>query len=86
MLALAARTMGYRIHIYSPESDPPAGQVADLEIVGEYDDDVGRIRGFVLPGRIRFTEERYAYANNKRGLHTSPPPAHVGLGVLGPAN
>src|SRR4051812_45606863 len=38
MLAIAARQMGYRVHIFSPESDTPAGQVADREIVAEYDD------------------------------------------------
>lgn len=38
MLALAARRMGYRVHVYSPERDTPAGQVADAEVVGEYED------------------------------------------------
>src|SRR5207249_1382530 len=38
MLALAARQLGYRVHIYSPEPDSPAGQVADLETVGAYED------------------------------------------------
>lgn len=36
MLAIAAKQMGYRVHVFSPESDTPAGQVADLEIVAEY--------------------------------------------------
>jgi 5-(carboxyamino)imidazole ribonucleotide synthase len=45
MFALAARSMGYRVHIFSPEKDPPAGQVADLEMVGEYAD-LGKIREF----------------------------------------
>ncbi|MGC1273396.1 MAG: 5-(carboxyamino)imidazole ribonucleotide synthase [Planctomycetaceae bacterium] len=38
MFALAARRMGYRVCVYSPERDTPAGQVADAEIVGEYQD------------------------------------------------
>ncbi|MBG88196.1 MAG: 5-(carboxyamino)imidazole ribonucleotide synthase [Verrucomicrobiales bacterium] len=38
MLALAAREMGYRVHVFSPGTDTPAGQVADREFVGEYDD------------------------------------------------
>ena len=38
MFALAARACGYRVHIYTTESDAPAGQVADLELVGAYDD------------------------------------------------
>ncbi len=38
MLALAARQLGYRIQVYSPEADSPAGQVADREWVGQYED------------------------------------------------
>ncbi len=45
MFALAARARGYRIHIFSPEIVAPAGQVADLEVVGEYED-VHRMREF----------------------------------------
>lgn len=38
MLALAARELGYRVHIYSPEEHSPAGVVADREVVGGYYD------------------------------------------------
>jgi 5-(carboxyamino)imidazole ribonucleotide synthase len=38
MFALAARRMGYRVHTFSPDSDTPTGQVADLEIGASYDD------------------------------------------------
>ncbi len=38
MLAFAARAMGYRIHIFSPDRNSPAGQVADFEIAAPYDD------------------------------------------------
>jgi 5-(carboxyamino)imidazole ribonucleotide synthase len=38
MLALAARAMGYRVRVYSPEAGGPAGAVADREHVGVYDD------------------------------------------------
>ena len=38
MFAIAARQMGYRVHTFSPESDTPTGQVADLEIEASYDD------------------------------------------------
>jgi len=38
MFAMAARRMGYRVHVLSPESDTPAGQVADLEVRAAYDD------------------------------------------------
>ena len=32
MFAMAARRMGYRVHVLSPESDTPTGQVADVEV------------------------------------------------------
>ncbi len=38
MFAIAARRMGYRVHVLSPETDTPTGQVADLEITAKYDD------------------------------------------------
>ncbi|MSU36138.1 MAG: 5-(carboxyamino)imidazole ribonucleotide synthase [Pedosphaera sp.] len=45
MLALAARQLGYRVHVFSPELDSPAGQVSDLEIVAPYQDQ-DRVREF----------------------------------------
>ncbi|MDQ2659089.1 MAG: 5-(carboxyamino)imidazole ribonucleotide synthase [Verrucomicrobiota bacterium] len=36
MLAIAARRMGYRIHIFTPEEDSPAGQFADLTRIADY--------------------------------------------------
>jgi 5-(carboxyamino)imidazole ribonucleotide synthase len=38
MFAIAARRMGYRVHTFSPESDTPTGQVADVEINASYHD------------------------------------------------
>jgi 5-(carboxyamino)imidazole ribonucleotide synthase len=38
MLALAARPMGYRVHVLSPKADSPTGQVADREVVADYAD------------------------------------------------
>ncbi len=38
MFAIEARKMGYRVHTFSPESDTPTGQVADIETVAAYDD------------------------------------------------
>lgn len=51
MFALAARSLGYRIVIYSPESAPPAGPVADKEYVGEYTD-LDKIRQFAREVRV----------------------------------
>lgn len=38
MFAIAARRMGYRVNTFSPQTDTPTGQVADLEITASYDD------------------------------------------------
>ncbi len=38
MFAIAARRMGYRVHTFSPDSDTPTGQVADVETTASYDD------------------------------------------------
>lgn len=49
MFAIAARRMGYRVHTFSPETDTPTGQVADVEVVGAYEelDAVRRFAGGV---------------------------------------
>ena len=46
MLALAARSMGYRIHTFSPERDSPTGQIAEREVCAAYDD-LDAVRDFV---------------------------------------
>lgn len=38
MFAIEARRLGYRVHVYSPDENTPAGAVADLEVTAEYDD------------------------------------------------
>ena len=38
MMTTAAKQLGYRVHIFSPDSDSPAGQVADREFQAAYDD------------------------------------------------
>ncbi|PWR22282.1 5-(carboxyamino)imidazole ribonucleotide synthase [Zavarzinia compransoris] len=39
MIALAAANLGYRSHIYGPDADPPAGQVAAAATIAAYDDE-----------------------------------------------
>ena len=39
MFALAARRMGYRVRVFSPDRDTPAGEVADVEVIGDYEDE-----------------------------------------------
>jgi 5-(carboxyamino)imidazole ribonucleotide synthase len=38
MCAIAARRLGYRVEVYSPDQNSPAGEVANQEWVGAYDD------------------------------------------------
>jgi 5-(carboxyamino)imidazole ribonucleotide synthase len=38
MFALAARRMGYRVHVLAPADDTPTGQVADVEVNAAYGD------------------------------------------------
>src|SRR5687768_6414723 len=45
MFAIAARQMGYRVHTFSPDSDTPTGQVADVEITAAYED-LDAVRAF----------------------------------------
>ncbi len=45
MFAIAARRMGYRVHTFSPETDTPTGQVADMERTASYED-LGAVQDF----------------------------------------
>ena len=45
MFTIAARQLGYRVQIYSPDTDTPAGQVGDVEIAAPYED-LDRVREF----------------------------------------
>lgn len=38
MFAIEARKMGYRVHTFSPDTDTPTGQVADVETGADYHD------------------------------------------------
>src|SRR5262245_1603217 len=51
MFAIAARELGYRIHIYSPDNDSPAGQIGDVEFSHRYDD-LERLRDFARGVRV----------------------------------
>src|SRR5919202_1711755 len=46
MFTIAARRMGYRVHTFSPETDTPTGQVADVEVTASYED-LDALRAFV---------------------------------------
>src|SRR5260221_348054 len=51
MFAIAARRMGYRVHTFSPDNDTPTGQVADKEVVGDYEDH-DAVRAFARDVRV----------------------------------
>ena len=38
MFTIAARRLGYRVHVLSPDDDTPTGQVADVEVRTSYND------------------------------------------------
>mgnify|MGYP000153250197 CR=1 FL=1 len=38
MMAIAAAQLGYKVHIFAPDANPPAAQVANLHITAEYAD------------------------------------------------
>lgn len=46
MMALAARSLGYRIHCFSPDQNSPTGQVTDQETSAPYED-LDAVRRFV---------------------------------------
>ncbi len=45
MLALEAKRLGYRVHVFSPGTDTPAGQAADVELAAAYED-LDAVRAF----------------------------------------
>jgi 5-(carboxyamino)imidazole ribonucleotide synthase len=45
MFAIEARKMGYRVHTFSPDTDTPTGQIADLETSSDYRD-LDAVRAF----------------------------------------
>src|ERR1035437_1571543 len=45
MFSIEARKLGYRVHTYSPDTDTPTGQVADIETSRSYDD-IDAVRAF----------------------------------------
>jgi 5-(carboxyamino)imidazole ribonucleotide synthase len=50
MFAIAARELGYRVAVFSPETDTPAGQIGDVEFACDYGD-LAKIREFA--GMVR---------------------------------
>ncbi|MEN9674241.1 MAG: hypothetical protein RIS76_137 [Verrucomicrobiota bacterium] len=72
MFALAARQLGYRVHVYSPETDTPAGQVGDVEIAAPYED-LDRVREFARNVRVvTFEFENVPSATSRAAAEMAP--------------
>jgi 5-(carboxyamino)imidazole ribonucleotide synthase len=72
MFAIAARQMGYRVHTLSPDRDTPTGQVADQEIVAEYDD-LDRVREFAAGvSVVTFEFENVPFATAQAAAERAP--------------
>ncbi|MCW5559631.1 MAG: ATP-grasp domain-containing protein, partial [Verrucomicrobiae bacterium] len=79
MFALSARQMGYRVHVYSPDSDTPAGQVGDVEIAAAYED-LDRVRAFAQGvSVVTFEFENVPSATSRAAAERAPvrPDGHV---------
>lgn len=79
MFALAARQMGYRVHVYSPDTDTPAGQVGDVEIAAPYAD-LDRVRAFAREvSVVTFEFENVPSATSRAAAEVVPvrPDGHV---------
>jgi len=72
MLAIAARRLGYRVHTYSPYTDTPTGQVADVEVVGSYED-LDAVRQFASKvSTVTFEFENVPYAAAQAAAERAP--------------
>lgn len=72
MFAIAARRMGYRVHVLSPDSDTPTGQVADVEIAADYAD-LDRVRDFARGVEVvTFEFENVPYATAAAAAEHAP--------------
>lgn len=72
MFTIAARQMGYRVHIYSPDTDTPAGQVGDVEVSAPYED-LDRVRAFARGvDVVTFEFENVPSATSKACAEVTP--------------
>jgi 5-(carboxyamino)imidazole ribonucleotide synthase len=82
MFAIAARRLGYRVHSLDPTRDCPAGQVADVEVVADYDD-LDAARRFAAGADVVTFEfenipaETLRVIAETRPVHPSPEVLHV---------
>ncbi len=80
MFALAARRLGYRVNVYSPDQDSPLGQMADVEFVADYED-LDRIREFARSVDVITYEFENVPASTAQAAE-SIVPVRPGQGIL----
>jgi 5-(carboxyamino)imidazole ribonucleotide synthase len=72
MFAIAARQMGYRVHTFSPDTDTPTGQVADVEVSASYDD-LDAVRAFAADvSVVTFEFENVPFATAQAAAERAP--------------
>jgi len=72
MFTIAARQLGYRVNIYSPDTETPAGQVGDLEIAAPYED-LARVREFARGvSAVTFEFENVPSATSRACAEVTP--------------
>jgi 5-(carboxyamino)imidazole ribonucleotide synthase len=72
MFAIAARQMGYRVHVFVPDDDSPAAQVGDWQTVAEYQD-LDRVAQFARSvDAITFEFENIASAATETASQFAP--------------
>ncbi len=72
MFAIAARRMGYRVHTLSPDTDTPTGQIADKEVVADYDD-LDAVRRFAREvDVVTFEFENVSHAATQAAAELAP--------------
>lgn len=79
MFAISARRMGYRVHTFSPDTDTPTGQVADLEVTAPYEN-LDAVRTFAKGvSVVTFEFENVPFATASAAAELAPvrPGGHV---------
>lgn len=72
MFAIAARRMGYRVYTFSPDTDTPTGQVADVEVVAPYED-LDAVRAFARRvAVVTFEFENVPHATAQAAAELAP--------------
>ena len=87
MLAMAAARLGFRVHVYDPAANPPAGEVAARTTTASYDDAEATLRVHLhhLRRKIEPDPRRPRYVRTERGIgyrfQTHPASVSVSNGV-----